>query len=198
MLVELVDITENSEEKIEKAARLCYDSKENKSVRAGFIQRLINAGHLSVIEHAKATFLVTGVSRAFSHQLVRHRIASYSQRSQRFCDESNINADHIVPDSILNNDLARIEYTNLTRLSRNTYRRLVSLGIPKEDARFVLTNGTTTKIMITMNFRTLREFIQKRGKKNAQWEIRKVAALMLNHLKRHAPNVFGDLKVEGG
>lgn len=190
MNVELLSITPNSEELIERACRICYNSECNPETRDSFISGIIKRGHESVIEHASATFEITGVSRALTHQLVRCRLASYSQKSQRYCKEGQF--DYVIPPSIQGLDAA---YFNTTmRNLQKVYNDLIQLGIKAEDARFVLPNACCTEIVMTMNFRELRHFIELRADKHAQWEIRELAKQILDILFLHAPNIFKDLK----
>jgi thymidylate synthase (FAD) len=186
----------NSEELIEKAARVCYAS-EPKGDRGKFLQRLIQAGHESVLEHASATFLVEGISRACSHQLVRHRIASYSQRSQRYVNEEGF--DYVVPDSFgEERSYARCRFEFVMDKIQACYQDLIKHGVPKEDARFVLPNACETQIMVTMNFRALRNFFKVRLDPKAQWEIRQLAQEMIDICVQHAPNVFRDIWEDNG
>jgi len=157
------------------AGKVCYDAShtENKYVRDLFIRRLIKSGHESVIEHGSATFRINGISRACSHQLVRHRLASYSQRSQRYVKEDT--PSYVTPPEIEKSDYLSMVYENQMKDAWQRYRQLIGAGVSKEDARFVLPNACTTEIMMTMNFREIRHFLKLRLAKNAQWEIRKLA-----------------------
>lgn len=190
MRVTLQNDLSKSEELIEKAARVCYAS-DSKGSRAKFIHGLIKSGHESVLEHASATFLVENISRACSHQLVRHRIASYSQRSQRYVDENKFR--YVIPESILSDEAAYKDFKLLMFYCNSTYAKLRALGVPKEDARFVLPNACCTTIMVTMNFRELRHFFKLRTSPKAQWEIRQLAMDMLDTCMIHAPHVFQDI-----
>jgi len=179
-----------SEQLIENAARVCYASK-HRGDRGEFLQKLIKSGHESVLEHASATFLVEDISRACSHQLVRHRIASYSQRSQRYVSENAF--EYVTPKSISADKEALHHYKKLMRDLTDHYGWMVARGIPKEDARFVLPNACQTTIMVTMNFRSLRNFFKLRLSPKAQWEIRELARKMLDICMEYAPNVFSDI-----
>ena len=192
MKVELIAITPNPEEVIEKAARTCYLSSPKD--REKFIRRVVKAGHHSVLEHAVATFRISGVSRALTHQLVRHRLCSYSQQSQRYVDETSFR--YVEPDSIKNDPEAHKMFTKFIDDARNVYTNLRKLGIKKEDARFVLPNATETQIVVAANFREWRHIISLRGQKDAQWEIRKLAIEILKILKEHAPSVFFDFEID--
>lgn len=197
MEVKLIYITPDAEKIIEFAGRVSHESYERVTPESHikFIRMLKKLGHESVFEHAVASFLISGVSRSLTHQLVRHRIASYTQKSQRYVDESNF--DYVIPDTIKRNEASLNIYINFMDECKNIYKKLIDLGIPKEDARFVLPNATKTEIVLTANFRELRHMIKLRGSKEAQWEIRKVFIEILKILKEHAPTVFEDFEIEG-
>lgn len=191
----LLSITPNSEELIEKAGRVCYKSKMKTYKKENlFIRNLIKKGHDSVLEHASATFLIKGFSRASSQQLIRHRHNSFSQISQRYVEEDGFKC--IVPYSIKETTEALKIYEELIDYSQTAYNKLRNLGIKKEDARMVLTNSTDTEIVTTANFRQWRNVLDLRLAKDAQWEIRKLANYILSILKHHAPNVFYDFKCD--
>jgi thymidylate synthase (FAD) len=196
MKVELLFITPNAEKLIESAGRTCYLSfgKRGKDTEKSFIKMLIKRGHLSVLEHASATFRISEVSRAFTHQFVRHRLCSYSQQSQRYVDESNFN--YVEPESIKNNSKAHPIFTEFMGNAKKAYSELQKLGIKNEDARFVLPNAVETQIVVTANLREWRHIVELRGEPGAQWEIRRAAIEILKILKKHAPTVFGDLEVD--
>lgn len=195
MKVELISITPNSEKLIENAGRTSYLSfeKQGRGSEKEFIRMLIRSGHLSVLEHAYATFRIKGGSRAFTHQLVRHRLCSYTQQSQRYVDESRFN--YIEPESIKNNKEAHSLFVNFMDKAKEIYNRLQKLGIKNEDARFVLPNAVESKIVVTANFREWRHIIGLRGSPDAQWEIRKVAIEILKILKKYAPTIFADFEI---
>jgi len=190
MNVDLVAYTPKPQEVIAESARVCYLSEaRDPDANKGLIRRLRKMGHMSVFEHASATFEVSGISRACSHQLVRHRIASYSQQSQRYVNEGNFS--YVTPDTI---DGEALEiYEEFMEKARETYGCLREKGVPKEDARFVLPNACETKIRVTMNFREYRHFIKLRTAEGAQWEIKKLAEKILKQLRDVAPVVFEDL-----
>ncbi len=196
MKVELIAVTRYlqgsgaPEELLEHAGRVCYRS-ESKGEPGEFIQRRIREGHESIIEHASLTFEVSGISRACSHQLVRHRIASYSQESQRYVDLSD--PEFVVPPCIAEKPAAVEVWNGLVQQMKGAYRELRRLGIRKEDARFLLPNATATRIVVTMNFRELRHFFKVRCDRAAQWEIRALAREMLRLAYQVAPSVFEDL-----
>ncbi|MDH5443731.1 MAG: FAD-dependent thymidylate synthase [Hadesarchaea archaeon] len=196
MKVELLFITPDAEKLIETAGRTSYLSfgKQGKDTEKAFIRMLIKRGHLSVLEHAYATFRISGVSRAFTHQLVRHRLCSFIQQSQRYVDESNFN--FIEPQSIKNNPEAHSIFTESMGNARKTYVGLQKLGIKNEDARFVLPNAAESQIVVTANLREWRHIMELRGEPDAQWEIRRAAIEILKILKKHAPTVFGDFGID--
>lgn len=196
MKVELLFITPNAEKLIESAGRTCYLSfgKQGEGTEKAFIKMLIKMGHLSVLEHAYATFRISGVSRAFTHQLVRHRLCSYSQQSQRYVDESNFS--YVEPDSIKNNPEAHSIFTEFMGKAKKTYSELQKLGVKNEDARFVLPNAVETQIVVTANLREWRHIIELRGEPGAQWEIRRAAVEILKILKKHTPTVFADFEID--
>jgi thymidylate synthase (FAD) len=183
---------------IERAGRVCYRSANRESTaqasaerRARFIQHRIKEGHESIIEHASATFEISGISRAASHQLVRHRIASYSQESQRYVDMSD--PEWVVPPDIASFPKAMELWNEATESMQETYRLLRELNIKKEDARFLLPNAAATRIIVTMNFRELLHVFRIRISPHAQWAIRAMCVQMLTSLLPYAPNVFGPL-----
>jgi thymidylate synthase (FAD) len=194
--VELLSITSNSEKLIEAAGRTSYLSfdKQGEDTEKRFIRMLVKSGHLSVLEHAYATFRISGASRSFTHQLVRHRLCSVIQQSQRYVDESSFN--YIEPNSIRNNTEAHSIFIDLMNKAKEAYLRLNKLKIKKEDARYVLPNAVESQIVVSANFREWRHVIDLRGKAQAQWEIRRVAIEILKILKKHAPNVFGDFEID--
>lgn len=196
MKVELLYITPEPEKIIEKAGRIAHQSfnKETPDSHIKFIRMLIKLGHTSVLEHAVASFKISDVSRSLTHQLVRHRIASYTQKSQRYVDESTF--EYVTPDKIKENEAAFDIYNNFMNYCKETYKKLKEIGIPKEDARFVLPNATKTEIVITANLREFRHMISLRGSKEAQWEIRRMFIEILKILKEYAPTVFEDFIIE--
>ena len=189
--VELLSITPNSEELIEKGARVCYDSPEKPETRKQFIQNLIKRGHLGVVEHGVATFRIEGVSRACSHQMVRSRLVSWNQRSQRYVKESGFK--YVIPPSIAQDKEKKQRYKDTMARLRNEYALMIKDGIPPEDARFVLPNACETELIMTANFREFRHFLQQRLDKHAQWEIRELAKQILKILVEQAPSVFCDI-----
>ena len=196
MKVELLFITPDAEKLIETAGRTSYLSfdKQGKDTEKAFIRMLIKNGHLSVLEHAYATFRISEVSRAFTHQLVRHRLCSFTQQSQRYVDERNFS--YVEPESIRNNPKAHSIFTEFISEAKKIYSELQRLGIKNEDARFVLSNAVGSQIVVTANLREWRHIIDLRGSPDAQWEIRNVSIEILNILKKHAPAVFEDLEID--
>ncbi len=158
-----------------------------------FIEMLIKTGHTSVLEHAVATFRVEGGSRSFTHQLVRHRIASFTQQSQRYVEETGFK--YVFPPSIKNNPESERLYRDFMENAKKIYMELRKLGIQKEDARFVLPNAVCSEIVISANFREWRHIIELRGHPSAQWEIREMAIEVLKVLKEKAPSVFCDFEI---
>ncbi|MFC2091194.1 FAD-dependent thymidylate synthase [Elusimicrobiota bacterium] len=195
MEVEVLQITPQSEMLIESAARTCYQSQDKmkEDSRSEFIMRLIKAGHLSVLEHAYATFRLRRISRALTHQLVRHRLCSYSQQSQRYVSEEAF--EYVIPPRIKECKKARELYIGCMEKLQATYKELRDMDIPREDARYVLANSCNTEIVFTCNFRELRHIMKLRGKINAQWEIRELFIAILKLIKRAAPACFFDMNV---
>ncbi|MBO8169298.1 MAG: FAD-dependent thymidylate synthase [Thermoanaerobacteraceae bacterium] len=195
MKVSLLSYTEDPEKKVAAAARLCYstvgaqelleDLDDKKT--AEFLRKLISMGHLSPLEHAVFTFAVEGVSRVLSHQMVRHRIASYSQKSQRYVSEHNFS--YIIPPSIQKNPEALAKYREKMSLIAQSYAELAEI-VPKEDARYILPSACETKFICTFNARSLLNFFQHRCCRRAQWEIRELAEEMLRLVRQVAPVMF--------
>jgi thymidylate synthase (FAD) len=196
MTVELIAIMPNAEAVIEKAGRTCYCStpKAQPASEKNLIYRIIKNGHHSVLEHASATFRITGVSRSFTHQLVRHRLCAFSQRSQRYVNEKSF--AFVEPESIREKTEAHKLFEEFMAEAKNAYCKLQELGIKNEDARFVLPNAVQSEIVISANFRELRHILSVRCDRHAQWEIRNVALQMLRIMKEQAPSVFGDFVID--
>ena len=195
MEVKLIAVTHyeyehGPEQLLERAGRLCYGSPSGDAGR--FLRARVEEGHLSLIEHAAASFYVGGISRAASHQLVRHRICSFSQRSQRYIDEEGTPV--VVPPSIEAHPEAADLFGRFVEEARRTYARLRALGIPKEDSRFVLPNAAATELIMSFNFREALHIFSLRISPHAQWEIREVCRRMLEELHPIAPAVFGGLR----
>jgi len=196
MTVELIVITPNAEAVIEKAARTCYCSTQRAQPTSenNLIYRIIKNGHHSVLEHASATFRILGVSRSFTHQLVRHRLCSFSQRSQRYVNEKSF--AFVEPESIMEKTEAHRLFEEFMADAKNAYCKLQELGIKNEDARFVLPNAVQSEIVLSANFRELRHIFCVRCDRHAQWEIREVALQMLRIMKKEALSVFGDFVID--
>jgi thymidylate synthase (FAD) len=196
MKVTLLQFTPEPERTVAAAARLCYSPVGAEEIRErmtdeqvnNFIAKIVGLGHSSTLEHVSFTFAIEGVSRVLTHQLVRHRIASYSQQSQRYVKEHDF--EYIVPPSVADNPQAQQRFAKLMDEIRRTYDELVAMGVHQEDARYVLANATETKIVVTMNCRSLLHFFSLRCCNRAQWEIRDLAKLMLQEVKHVAPILF--------
>ncbi len=197
MQVELIAMTRylkgdgTPEELLEHAGRVCYRS-DGRGNPGRFLRARIGEGHESLIEHASATFEIGGLSRAASHQLVRHRLASYSQESQRYVEWSD--PEWVLPPAIADHPEAQVVWSQLSGQVQAAYRALRELGVRKEDARFALPNAAATRIVMTMNFRELLHLFRLRISPEAQWEIRELCIAMLELVYPQAPNVFGDLR----
>ena len=197
MRIKLISCPEDPDRICASAALSCYSEEPASVILEGMtdekakkaISKIVGMGHLSVIEHANFTFSVEGVSRALTHQLVRHRIASYSQQSQRYVSMGK--AEYIIPPSISADKKARKRYEELMESIWKTYSDLAKIA-PKEDARYVLPNACNTNITVTMNARELWHFFSLRCCRRAQWEIRKMAWLMLAEAKKASPVLFDE------
>ena len=194
--VELLFVTPHAEKLIEAAGRTSYLSfpKQKENSEKTFIRMLIKNRHLSVLEHAYATFRISGVSRALTHQLVRHRLVSFIQQSQRYVDESLFK--FVEPDSVNENPEAHAIFIDFMDRAKEVYARLQKMKIRKEDARYVLPNAVESQLVASANFREWRQIIGLRGKAQAQWEIRKLAIEILKILRKHAPTVFEDFEID--
>lgn len=220
--VKLLSYTPNPEKTVAAAARLCYSSSGADKLFEGmtdekassYVAMLEKLGHESPLEHASFTFTIEGVSRAFLAQMTRHRIASYSVQSQRYVRRGNF--DFIVPPNIFSDEEALAEYNKIMHSCAESYQkiteilqkkeaaRLVAEGKSEEeawkaaektaieDARFVLPNACDTKMVVTMNVRSLHNFFRLRCCNRAQWEIRSVADQMLALCREAAPNLFAN------
>lgn len=220
MHVELLAHTPEPEKVVAAAAKLCYsrtgaaelaESLDQESI-SKFLTLLGDLGHESPIEHMSFTFAIEGVSRVLTHQLVRHRIASYSQQSQRYVRLDHF--EYITPPEIAADPAAAELFSASMAAAQTSYDNLVEILKPKiearlisegqspkkaaqnaekaaiEDARFVFPNACETKIVVTMNARSLMNFFRHRCCQRAQWEIRELATEMLRLVKGAAPNVF--------
>jgi thymidylate synthase (FAD) len=189
MKVELISNTENSEKLIEKCGRTCYQSKGNESSEDRFITSIIKNGHFSVLENAVATFNIKEISRICTHQLVRSRLASFSQKSERYCSESDSN--FIIPDDIKKDPLSLMIYESAVDHCKKAYNDLLERGIKKENARFIIPQSIETEINVTMNYREILHTIDLRVSLKAQWEIRDLFIEIWRQLYYKSPNVFG-------
>jgi thymidylate synthase (FAD) len=195
--VSLLRRTADPETAVALAARLCYSpdgvADLERSLAGGkgaaLVRRIVAQGHLSVLEHAVFSFGVEGISRAASHQLVRHRVASYSQQSQRYV-AADADFEHVCPPSVAARPAAARLFARTMRDLGKRYRELLAAGVPAEDARFVLPNAAATRIIVTMNARELRHFFLVRCCLRAQWEIRELAERMLGLARAAAPLLF--------
>lgn len=194
MKVTLIRYTQDADSLAALSAKVCYssgsthkiDSSREKQVK--LLRRVIKSGHHSVLEHASFTYAIEGISRVATHQLVRHRLASYSQQSQRY---TKIKRDNfVIPPSIEQNGKAEREYKDFIDKSIELYNRLIEMGIKKEDARFIIPQGVSSNIVVTMNARELLHFFTLRCCVRAQWEIREAAIEMLRLAKGKAPVIF--------
>jgi len=197
MKVNLIKYTQKPEKTVAVAARLCYspvgvddlmNELSDESVEK-LVRFVIKSGHLSTTEHINFTFAIEGVSRALTHQLVRHRIASYNQQSQRYVKFKD-NFEYILPPSIEKDKDARKKFEGMISDIHGLYKELLASGIEAEDARYILPNASETKIIVTMDGRELLHFFTVRCCNRAQWEIRELATKMLKLVKRVAPLVF--------
>ncbi|APC82167.1 FAD-dependent thymidylate synthase [Clostridium botulinum] len=187
MKVHLLSYTINPVETTYRAFKQCYAKGTARDIKIpsneemiNFICKWMGKGHESPVEHVSFTFSIEGVSRALTHQLVRHRIASYSHQSQRYVNGNNF--DFVVPRTWQEN----VNSEWIEQYKKETmrlYNELVGLGVPKEDARYILPNATTSNIVVTMNLRSLRHFYDERSCIRAQWEIRELANKMMVRAK---------------
>lgn len=203
--VKLLSHTPDPEKTVSAAAKLCYSkssieqimSREVTGSQDDFLSKLTDSGHLSPIEHASFSFAIEGISRACSHQLVRHRLASYSQQSQRYVNQAN-QFRYVIPSVIRGDDALRACFEKAMEETRKSYVKLhemliqkgLSSEAAKEDARFVLPNAIETRIIMTMNARELLHFFNQRLCNRAQWEIRALALEMLKLVIPVAPVLF--------
>ena len=223
MKVKILSYTPEPEKVISMAAKLCYSAVGVDEIEENltpenideFLNRLMSLGHESPLEHVTFTFAVEGISRACSHQLVRHRIASYSQQSQRYVKLDQF--EYIIPPHINEIAEARDLFIDKMKKDQEVYDKLVELLFKKhynkfieigknekaakikaekwaiEDARYVFPNACETKIVFTMNVRSLYNFLHHRCCIRAQWEIRELATEMLKQLKQISPVLFKDM-----
>lgn len=199
MDVRLLSHTPNPERAVAAAARLCYApvgaAELMEDMTDGAVRKvlgvILKSGHLSALEHASYTFAIDGVSRALTHQLVRHRLASYNQQSQRYVSYAE-EPVFIVPPAVSADPVVLERYNVATAAAFKAYRALIDAGVAAEDARYLLPNAMETKIVVTMNIRELLHFFELRCCNRAQWEIRALALTMLELAEPTAPYVFLD------
>lgn len=197
MDVRLLGVTPHPERLPALAAKLTHSNVSTDELEQStdkelgtILDYVMKLGHTSVIEHTSFTFAISEVSRSLTHQLVRHRIASYAQQSQRY-----VNLEEpcfITPPKIAKDEEMKKAYDQTMRTIWDQYNQLLSLGIPAEDARYVLPNAACTNIIVTMNSRSLLNFFELRCCLHAQWEIRQLANKMLKLVKKEAPQIFRD------
>ena len=193
MKVTLLACTQNADAICAAAGNSCYSESSSADILGNIdsekvLSRIVGMGHHSVIEHAVFTFSVEGVSRALTHQLVRHRVASFSQQSQRYVSLDS--ASYVKPHTVEADPGASKVFDETMEAIWEAYRRLEEMGIPPEDARYLLPNGCTTNITITMNARELLHFFSLRCCNRAQWEIREMADRMLEICREQSPVIF--------
>ena len=199
MNVELLQYPDNPERAVATAARLCYAPVGAKELMEtmppervqSVLSTIMKSGHFSTLEHVSYTFAVDGVSRALTHQLVRHRLASFNQQSQRYVKFTE-GVETVKPDTVSRDDEANRIFDEAINAVLEGYQKLLDAGIPAEDARYLLPNAAETKIVITMNIRELLHFFSLRCCNRAQWEIREMAHRMLALVKPTAPYIFMD------
>ena len=175
MEVTLVQQTDKPIETIAKIASICYDSNPKDPMK--LVQHLYKNGHHSCFEHIYFTFKIEGISRACSHQLVRHRMCSFTQRSQRYCNEDGFPV--VFPKTVDDRHLAYIEYSDELSNIRQTYYNLQEHGISNEDARYILPNACCTDLYLSCNLRELIHICNERLCSKAQWEIRELVKNMV-------------------
>lgn len=199
MEIKLLHHTPEPERAIAAAARLCYapvgvsellETMSDEAIRR-VLRTIITSGHHSALEHVSYTFALDGVSRALTHQLVRHRIASYNQQSQRYVNYDS-EPRFIMPPAVAADPEKAALFNAACASAFDNYRALIDSGVAAEDARYLLPNAMETKIVVTMNIRSLLNFFELRCCKRAQWEIREAALKMLELVEPTAPYIFMD------
>ena len=195
MIVKLLAYTQNADAICAAAGNSCYSERPSYEIVEDInsekvLSRIVGMGHHSVIEHAVFTFSVEGVSRALTHPLVWHRGASYSQQSQRYVSMKE--PSYVTPHTVQDDPEALKVFEDTMAEIWAAYGKLESMGIPAEDARYLLPNGCTTNITITMNARELLHFFSLRCCNRAQWEIREMADRMLELCREVSPVIFRD------
>ncbi|MDR3315856.1 MAG: FAD-dependent thymidylate synthase [Coriobacteriales bacterium] len=199
MRVDLLYHTSEPERAVATAARLCYapigaaelmETMDDARIQK-VLTTIMKSGHFSALEHASYTFAVDGISRALTHQLVRHRLASFNQQSQRYVTYAG-DPEVVTPSTVAEDPGALAAFNTAIDVAYATYAQLVEAGIPAEDARYVLPNACISKIVITMNIRELLHFFEARCCRRAQWEIQDLAHRMLELAQPTAPYIFMD------
>ena len=197
MHVELLYHTPDPERAIATAARLCYapvgaaelmETMPDDRVKS-VLSTIMESGHFSTLEHASYTFAIDGVSRALTHQLVRHRLASFNQQSQRYVKFKD-GVEVVVPETVKATPETQAVFDEAIEACVSAYKKLLDAGVPAEDARYLLPNAAESKIVVTMNVRELLHFFNLRCCNRAQWEIREMAHRMLELVRPTAPFVF--------
>lgn len=178
MKIMVIRATESPMHAISTAAGMCYGKDEYSSKR---VKRCLRNGHTSVVEHVSVTLRIEGISRSCLAQLTRHRIASFSVMSQRYCE---VGGDDwfVIPPSIIEAG-EEVGFVAEVEKAAKAYHRLLAKGVKKEDARFLLPEATKTSLIMTINVRSLMNFLSLRLDKSAQWEIRELANAMVQALK---------------
>ncbi|MFP4201187.1 MAG: FAD-dependent thymidylate synthase [Clostridia bacterium] len=196
MRVDLIQYTPDPDLTVAMAAHLCYSpssiedlkKKMDESEVARLIRLLRSLGHLSPFEHAHFVVGIEGLSRVASHQLVRSRIASYSQQSQRYIDQRGF--EYVTPPQIRKDPTLKVLYERHMDESRDLYRRLREAGVEREDARFVLPGAASSNIIMSKNARAWLEWFELRTCTRSQWEIRILANKIMRLLRKVAPYLF--------
>lgn len=187
MEVEIVSKTPDMVGTISRAAGLCY-GKDDKSLNR--LRNYYKVGHTGILEHASVTFRVTGISRACSHQLVRHRLVSYCQESQRYNKYDLSGDDWYVMPPVFESNISKSQFLRAMSVVADCYMMALSCGVKPEDARFMLPEAMKTNIMVTMNIRTLFHFLDLRLGPRAQWEIRELAQKMEKCMRDVEPELM--------
>ena len=195
---QLHEFTSHHDALAEAAGRACYQSWDNPANKTNqeYLANIIDHGHFSVLEHASCTFYIEGVSRALTHELIRHRHLSYSQLSQRFVALEK--STFVVPPALEGREDLLEEFAKASiKCYQDLYDLLHAAGLSRkqarEAARCVLPNMTETKIVVTGNHRAWREVVQKRNAPGADAEIQRLAQELLRQLKQWAPNTYQDM-----
>jgi thymidylate synthase (FAD) len=197
--VTLMAITPNAEDVIERACRTCHLSFHNYDPPGSteeLIKKTIREKHFSVLEHAMATFRIKGGSRVFTDELVRHRLISPSQESQRYINYGKTGGLAVVAPPTIRNSAYYQQFLELSSEAEKLYSEMIAADIPKEDARYILPHGTTSEIVISANLREYRHIVMVRCHPRAHWEIRRICLDMLRILKREVPIVFWDYEID--